>query len=58
MKEIKLTQEQIEIVEREGFFYSIAEPNRITYSKRLWNKYRLAVEVHYKDGNFHKAYSI
>ena len=58
MKEIKLTQEQIEIVEREGVLYSIAEPNRITHSKRLWNKYRLAVEVHYKDGNFYKAYSI
>jgi hypothetical protein len=35
VKEIKLTQEQIEIVEIEGVLYSIAEPNRITYSKRL-----------------------
>ena len=51
---MKLTDEQLEIVENEQKMYKAFDPNHQYISKGLWNKYGLAVKVYYKDGELDK----
>jgi len=52
---MKLTEEQLEIVENEAVMYKIFDPNYEYISKGLWNKYRIEVKVYYKDGELNKV---
>ncbi len=51
---MKLTNEQLEIIENESIMYKVFDPNHQYISKGLWNKYRLSVKVYYKDGELDK----
>ena len=52
---MKLTEEQLEIVENEAVMYKIFDPNYEYWSKGLWNKYRISAMVYYKDGELNKV---
>jgi len=52
---MKLTDEQLEIVENESYMYKVLDPNHEYISKGLWNKYRMSAKVYYKDGELHKV---
>lgn len=52
---MKLTDEQLEIVENESLMYKVLDPNFEYISKKLWNNYRISVKVYYKDGELHKV---
>ncbi len=51
---MKLTDEQLEIVENEAIIYKVFDPNYEYWSKGLWNKYRISAMVYYKDGELDK----
>jgi len=53
--DMKLTDEQLEIVENESYMYKAFDPNFEYISKGLWNKYRISAKVYYKDGELHKV---
>lgn len=51
-----LTPKQISLVENEAFLErTLNEDYILQFSKRLWNKYKIAVRVYFKDGSFWKA---
>lgn len=51
-----LTPEQIKIVEKEAQIYRVFNENYINhFSTALWNKYKIAVRVYYKNGKYWKA---
>ncbi len=52
---MKLTEEQLEIVENESIMYKVLDSNFEYISKGLWNKYRISAMVYYKDGELHKV---
>lgn len=51
---MKLTDEQLEIVENESIIYKVLDSNFEYISKGLWNKYRISAKVYYKDGELNK----
>jgi len=56
---MKLSEEQIKKVEQEAAMYLVFDPNHIIeYSKYMWNHYRLAVRVEFKNGDFYRAKEI
>ena len=52
---MKLTDEQLAVVENECKMYKAFDPNHEDISKGLWNKYGIAVKVYYKDGELDKV---
>ncbi len=52
---MKLTEEQLEIVENESIMYKVLDSNFKYISKGLWNKYRISAMVYYKDGYLNKV---
>ena len=53
---MNLTPEQIKIVESEAQMYRVFDENYILpFSTKLWNKYKIAVRVYYKNGQYWKA---
>jgi len=52
---MKLTKDQIEIVEKEFGLKCVFETDFRIYSRLLWNKYKINIWITYKDGSFEKA---
>lgn len=51
---MKLTDEQLAIVESESYMYKAFNPSYEYISKGLWNKYRISAKVYYKNGELDK----
>jgi len=53
---MKLTKEQIKIVENEARMYRVFNENYILdFSTKLWNRYKIGVRVYFKNGEYWKA---
>ena len=52
---MKLSNKQIEIVEDEFAMKRVFEPSFRTYSRRLWNYFKIDVWITFEDGEFVKA---
>ena len=51
-----LTKQEIELVTQEAGFYLVFDQNyKMSFSKKLWNKYKKDVSVEFKNGEFYKA---
>lgn len=52
---MKLTEEQLEVIKGESLMYKAFDPNFEYISKGLWNKFKISAKVYYKDGEIHRV---
>ncbi len=52
---MELTEEQLEVVRNEGKMYKALDENCEYISKGLWNKFKIAVRVYYKNGEIDRV---
>jgi len=52
---MKLTKQQLEIVENEAIMYKTFDSDYEYISKGLWNNFRISAKVYYKDGEIDRV---